>query len=67
MTDNEICLWNSKLNLLENTEQLQVSLLELRQAPISFYEALAIYMAEGSCKSQTSEFSVYNYQHLAAA
>lgn len=67
MTNDEIRIWNANLNLLENAQKLQVSILDLGKEPVSFYEALAIYLAEAYSKSQTSEFSSYGYPSLAAA
>lgn len=45
MIGSEIYTCYSKLNLLENTEKLQVFFVELGENPISFYEALALYLA----------------------
>lgn len=48
---------DAKLDLIESAEGIRVSVLEQGKSPISFYEALAIRLAEGYL-----DVSMYDYQ-----
>jgi hypothetical protein len=49
---DDLLLWKSKINLLENSEKLLSSASRLGQAAKSFYERLAIFLAEGTDERQ---------------
>jgi hypothetical protein len=67
MSRVEIRAWRSRLNLLENTEKIRVIFREREQGFISFYEALALHMAEGYARTTSLNISSHWLQTRSAA
>ncbi|MFQ5706910.1 MAG: hypothetical protein ACE5HO_05635 [bacterium] len=66
MSHNDVRVWNSKLNLIENSRQLQLSIVESSAKPISFYEALAVQLAKGYTPFPQLNDQTFKFHHKAA-
>ncbi len=67
MSHRDIRFWKGKLNILENTEKIQLFYIERGENCFSFYEALALHIAEGYCKTSSFNISSHRLQIKSAA